>query len=62
MEFLTGLFEYAFLQKALFTSVMVGIICGVIGCFIILRGMACDGRRHIACCAARCRHLLYAGN
>ncbi|MGI1828891.1 metal ABC transporter permease [Bacillus safensis] len=43
MEFLTGLFEYAFLQKALFTSVMVGIICGVIGCFIILRGMALMG-------------------
>ncbi|PRS81050.1 MULTISPECIES: metal ABC transporter permease [unclassified Bacillus (in: firmicutes)] len=43
MEFLTGLFEYSFLQKALFTSVMVGIICGVIGCFIILRGMALMG-------------------
>ncbi|KML11191.1 manganese ABC transporter permease [Bacillus safensis] len=43
MEFLTGLVEYAFLQKALFTSVMVGIICGVIGCFIILRGMALMG-------------------
>ncbi|MCY7435946.1 metal ABC transporter permease [Bacillus pumilus] len=43
MEFLTGLFEYAFLQKALFTSVIVGIICGVIGCFIILRGMALMG-------------------
>ncbi|UYO35172.1 metal ABC transporter permease [Bacillus zhangzhouensis] len=43
MEFLTGLFEYVFLQKALFTSVMVGIICGVIGCFIILRGMALMG-------------------
>lgn len=43
MEFLAGLFEYAFLQKALFTSVMVGIICGVIGCFIILRGMALMG-------------------
>ncbi|MGD7060019.1 metal ABC transporter permease [Bacillus altitudinis] len=43
MDFLTGLFEYAFLQKALFTSVMVGIICGVIGCFIILRGMALMG-------------------
>ncbi|WP_144485194.1 metal ABC transporter permease [Bacillus pumilus] len=43
MEFITGLFEYAFLQKALFTSVMVGIICGVIGCFIILRGMALMG-------------------
>ncbi|MGE6630066.1 metal ABC transporter permease [Bacillus sp. NPDC077027] len=43
MEFLSGLLEYAFLQKALFTSVMVGVICGVIGCFIILRGMALMG-------------------
>ncbi|MDQ0175688.1 metal ABC transporter permease [Bacillus chungangensis] len=43
MEFIQALFEYTFLQKALFTSVMVGIICGVIGCFIILRGMALMG-------------------
>ena len=35
--------EYGFLQKALITSVMVGVICGVIGCFIILRGMALMG-------------------
>ena len=35
--------HYEFLQKALLTSVMVGIICGVIGCFIILRGMALMG-------------------
>src|SRR5699024_11178232 len=35
--------NYGFLQKALFTSIMVGIICGVIGCFIILRGMALMG-------------------
>lgn len=43
MEFLNALFEYNFLQKALLTSVMVGVICGVIGCFIILRGMALMG-------------------
>lgn len=35
--------QYGFLQKALITSVMVGIISGVIGCFIILRGMALMG-------------------
>ncbi|WP_220127309.1 metal ABC transporter permease [Halobacillus locisalis] len=35
--------HYEFLQKALLTSIMVGIICGVIGCFIILRGMALMG-------------------
>lgn len=43
MEFLSGILEYGFLQKALLTSVMVGIICGIIGCFIILRGMALMG-------------------
>lgn len=35
--------QYEFFQKALFTSVMVGIICGVIGCFIVLRGLALMG-------------------
>ncbi|WP_339251107.1 metal ABC transporter permease [Sporosarcina sp. FSL W8-0480] len=43
MEFLHDLQTYAFLQKALITSIMVGIICGVIGSFIILRGMALMG-------------------
>jgi ABC-type Mn2+/Zn2+ transport system permease subunit len=43
MSFIDALIQYGFLQKALLTSVMVGIICGVIGCFIILRGMALMG-------------------
>lgn len=43
MEFINDLMTYGFLQKALITSVMVGIICGVIGSFIILRGMALMG-------------------
>jgi manganese transport system permease protein len=43
MAFIEGLIQYDFLQKALMTSVMVGIICGVLGCFIILRGMALMG-------------------
>lgn len=43
MAFIEGLIEYDFLQKALLTSIMVGIVCGVIGCFIILRGMALMG-------------------
>lgn len=41
--FINDLMNYSFLQKALFTSVMVGIIAGVIGCFIILRGMSLMG-------------------
>lgn len=43
MEFIHALFNYGFMQKALFTSMMVGVICGVIGCYIILRGMALMG-------------------
>ncbi|MBY6035467.1 metal ABC transporter permease [Fictibacillus nanhaiensis] len=43
IDFIEALFQYQFLQKALFTSIMVGIICGIVGCFIILRGMALMG-------------------
>lgn len=43
MTFLEAVMQYGFLQKALLTSIMVGVICGVIGCFIILRGMALMG-------------------
>lgn len=43
MNFFRALLEYEFLQKALVTSVIVGMICGVIGCFIILRGMSLMG-------------------
>lgn len=43
MEFIHAVFEYGFLQKALLTSIMVGIISGVIGSFIVLRGMALMG-------------------
>ncbi|WP_062107534.1 metal ABC transporter permease [Bacillus niameyensis] len=43
MIFIDAVMQYGFLQKALLTSIMVGIICGVIGCFIILRGMALMG-------------------
>src|SRR5690625_579914 len=43
MDFIESLMHYSFLQKAFFTSIAVGIICGVIGCFIILRGMALMG-------------------
>jgi iron/zinc/copper transport system permease protein len=41
--FLESVSKYHFLQHALMAGVMVGIICGVIGCFIILRGMALMG-------------------
>lgn len=43
MEFYHDIMTYGFLQKAMITSIMVGIICGVIGSFIVLRGMALMG-------------------
>ena len=43
LTFINDVMQYAFLQKALFTAVMVGILAGVIGSFIILRGMALMG-------------------
>lgn len=43
MEFINDLMNYEFLQRAFVTSVVVGIICGIIGSFIILRGMALMG-------------------
>ncbi|BFH66797.1 manganese transport system membrane protein MntC [Paenibacillus dendritiformis] len=43
MEFIHDLMAYEFLQRAFVTSIIVGVICGVIGCFIVLRGMALMG-------------------
>lgn len=43
MNFIQGLIKYEFLQNALITSVIVGLISGVIGSFIILRGMSLMG-------------------
>lgn len=42
-NFINALQNYEFLRNALYTSVMVGIIAGVIGSFIILRGMSLMG-------------------
>src|SRR5699024_11144699 len=43
MEFINDMMNYGILQKALITSVVVGIICGIIGSFIILRGLVLMG-------------------
>lgn len=41
--FIEGLSNYNFLQTALITSILVGIMSGIIGSFIILRGMSLMG-------------------
>jgi iron/zinc/copper transport system permease protein len=43
VEFFNALTKYDFLQSALLTAVMVGIMSGIIGSFIILRGMSLMG-------------------
>lgn len=42
-EFVAALGRYDFLQSALLTAIMVGIMSGIIGSFIILRGMSLMG-------------------
>lgn len=41
--FIEGLMKYEFLQNALLTSIIVGAVSGLIGSFIILRGMSLMG-------------------
>ncbi|MGY3747427.1 metal ABC transporter permease [Vagococcus salmoninarum] len=42
-NFIDGLVKYEFLQNALITCIIVGLISGVIGSFIVLRGMSLMG-------------------
>ncbi|GGC87506.1 metal ABC transporter permease [Enterococcus wangshanyuanii] len=42
-NFIDGLIRYQFLQNALITSIIVGLISGIIGSFIVLRGMSLMG-------------------
>ncbi|CAK1242051.1 ABC-type Mn2+/Zn2+ transport system [Fructobacillus cardui] len=41
--FLDGLTKYNFLQTALITAILVGVMSGIVGTFIILRGMSLMG-------------------
>ncbi|RQP09483.1 MAG: metal ABC transporter permease [Chryseobacterium sp.] len=42
-DFFSDIAQYKFLQDALFVSITLGIGCGVIGCFIVLRGLSLMG-------------------
>ncbi|MGM8138793.1 metal ABC transporter permease subunit [Enterococcus italicus] len=42
-NFFQGLLEFHFLQNALITALVIGVISGMVGCFIILRGMSLMG-------------------
>ena len=43
LEFFQGLRDFHFLQNALITAIIIGIVAGAVGCFIILRGMSLMG-------------------
>lgn len=42
-NFIQGLQDFHFLQNALITAIVIGIVSGAVGCFIILRGMSLMG-------------------
>ncbi|MHA1105460.1 MAG: metal ABC transporter permease, partial [Promethearchaeota archaeon] len=41
--FFDALMEFTFLQRALITSILVGVICGLVGVYIILRQLVFMG-------------------
>ncbi|HEL0806626.1 TPA: metal ABC transporter permease [Streptococcus equi subsp. zooepidemicus] len=43
LKFFEGLMSYHFLQNALITAVVIGIVSGAVGCFFILRSMSLMG-------------------
>jgi ABC-type Mn2+/Zn2+ transport system permease subunit len=40
IEFLTEPLTYGFMQRGMTAAVLVGILCAVVGCYVVLRGMA----------------------
>lgn len=43
VSFIQDLINYPFLKDALFISITLGIGCGIVGCFIILKGLSLMG-------------------
>ncbi len=39
-QWLIDPFTYAFMQRGFLAAIMVGVLCAVIGCYVVLRGMA----------------------
>jgi manganese/iron transport system permease protein len=40
VSWLTAPLAYEFMQRGLLVAVLVGIVCAVVGCYVVLRGMA----------------------
>ena len=43
MNWVTEPLQYPFMQRALLEMAIIGVLCGLIGCFVVLRGLAFIG-------------------
>lgn len=43
MNWLTEPLQYPFMQRALLEVAIIGVLCGLVGCFVVLRGLAFIG-------------------
>ena len=43
LNFLTDPLSYAFMQRGMLASLMVGVVCAMVGTYVVLRGMAFFG-------------------
>ncbi|MGE0600134.1 MAG: metal ABC transporter permease [Dehalococcoidia bacterium] len=43
MNWLTEPLQYPFMQRALLEVLIIGVLCGLVGCFVVLRGLAFIG-------------------
>ena len=43
MNWLTDPLQYPFMQRALLEIAIIGVLCGLVGCFVVLRGLAFIG-------------------
>lgn len=43
MDYITDPLSYPFMQRALLEVAIVGLLCGLVGCFVVLRGLAFIG-------------------
>ena len=44
LDFVLVPLSYGFMQRALLIAVLVGAVCAVLSCYLVLKG--CDGDRH----------------
>jgi ABC-type Mn2+/Zn2+ transport system permease subunit len=51
-EWLTAPLSYGFMQRALQAAILVGIICPVIGSFMVLKGLSLATRSPMRFCPA----------